>query len=105
MKTKGSRARLARAPRGSDSYLLDEEAAPPGPLDEAAPPLPPLPPLLLEAAPPPLPLPLIAPPPEPELELDDDDLPVPPPPPGVTTVSLRSQAVSVNAPNNAANNT
>src|SRR5215210_5833618 len=59
------------------SYLLDEDAAPPAPLDEAAPL--PEPPLLLDAAPPllpdipPLPLEL---PPEPDLasDVDDDDL-------------------------------
>jgi len=78
-------------------YLLDDEAAPPGPLDAADPP--PLPPLLLDAAPPPLPL--IAPLPELEPELEDDDLPVPP---GVvTTVSFFSwQPDNVSPPNNAA---
>jgi hypothetical protein len=81
--------------------LLEDEAAPPEPLDAAEPP--PLPPPLLEAAPPPLPavLPLLVP----ELEVDDDDLLAPLPPGVVTTVSLRcSHAGNANMPN-AANNT
>ena len=97
------KGRGSRDPRpfDSDRYLLDDDAAPPPePLDAADPP--PLLPPLLEAAPPPLPL--IAPPPE--LELDDDDLLFVPPPPGLfTTVSLRSQADSVNTPRNAASKT
>ena len=75
-------------------YLPDEDAAPPDPLDEAAPP--PEPPLL-DAAPPLLPAippPLLEVPPELdfEVEVDDDDLLVLVPPllPGETTVSLRS---------------
>jgi hypothetical protein len=77
------------------SYLLDEDAAPPDPLDEAAPL--PEPPLLLDAAPPLLPdippLPLeVAPEPVLESDVDDGDLLVLLPPllPGDTTVSLRS---------------
>ena len=77
-------------------YLLEDEAAPPDPLD-AADPLPP--PLVLDDAPPPLVLvpPLLVP------ELDDEDL-LAPPLPGVTTVvSLRSHAASANALNAASN--
>jgi hypothetical protein len=75
------------------AYLPDEDAAPPAPLDDAAPL--PEPPLLLEAAPPLLPavpLPPLAVPPEPDLEVDvdEDDLLVLPLLPGATTVSLRS---------------
>jgi hypothetical protein len=78
-------------------YLLDE-AAPPEPLEEAAPP--PLPPLLLDAAPPPVPAvpPLLVP----ELDVDEEDLP--PAPPGLTTVvSLRSHPASANTLNAATN--
>ncbi|MGZ8202853.1 MAG: hypothetical protein ACXWUH_09925 [Burkholderiales bacterium] len=70
-------------------YLLDDEAAPPEPLDAADPPLPA--PLLLSAVPP------LLPESPPELELDEDDLPALPP--GITTVSLLSiQPPSANAP-------
>ena len=88
--------------------MLDEDAAPPEPLDEAAPL--PEPPLLLDAAPPLLPpippLPLEVPPEDFEVELDDDDLLVLLPPlpllPGDTTVSLRSwQAESAKTPKSA----
>jgi hypothetical protein len=76
-------------PNGNGSYLLDDEAAPPEPLD-AADPLPP-PPLLLAAVPP------VLPEPSPELELDEDALPALPP--GITTVSLVSEhAPSPKAP-------
>ena len=77
--------------------MLEDEAAPPDPLD-AADPLPPLP-LVLDDAPPPLVLvpPLLV------QELDDEDL-LAPPLPGVTTVvSLRSHAASANALNAASN--
>jgi hypothetical protein len=82
-------------------YLLDDEAAPPEPLD-AAEPEPPLP-LLLDAAPPPLPLPdvlpVVLPELEPELDVDEDDLLALPVPPGATTVSRCSEhADSAKAP-------
>jgi hypothetical protein len=100
---------MIRARRLNVAYLLDDDAAPPDPLDEAAPLPEPEPPLLLDAAPPlgpaipPLPLEV---PPEPDLEveLDDDDLLVLLPPllPGDTTVSLRSwQAESAKTPKSA----
>ena len=100
------RARLDHEPGPSwrFCYLLVDEAAPPGPLEVADPPLDP--PLLLEAAPPPLPEVL------PELgaelgagavvvllELDDDDLPALPPPGVMTVVSFFcSHALRANAP-------
>jgi len=84
-------------------YLLVDDAAPPGPLDDAAPP--PDPPLLLDAAPPPLPDVL------PELggagatvvvlELDEEDFPGLLLPAGgtMTVVSFfSSHPVNANAP-------
>ena len=81
--------------RAKTSYLLDDEAAPPVPLDAAEP----EPPLLLDAAPLPLPLPYVLPVVLSELDFDEDDLLALPVPPGATTVSRCSEhADSAKAP-------
>ena len=101
---KKGQARSRAWPFVAICYLLVDEAAPPGPLEAADPPL--GPPLLLEAAPPPLPEVL------PELgaelgagavvvllELDEDDLPALLLPGVMTVVSFfSSHAVNANAP-------